>query len=103
MKTSGRLEVIFHELDRPDLMIFHGSKKRRKRLRPESLMVKWDQCIGTDSWRLWHVFLMGELVRDGSNASGAVTLFERGKWAEVTPEWVKGLVDQSMPTHRAVA
>lgn len=103
MKTSGRLEICFHELDEPDLMVYWGTSKRRKRLRPRTLMVKWDQRIGTDHWRLWHVWLMGEMVREGSAQSISTTLYERATWAKDTPDWVKALVDQSMPVHQAVA
>jgi hypothetical protein len=109
VKTSGRLEVTFHELEQDDLMVFYGSTERRKRLRPRALVVKWDQRLGTDEWRLWHVWLAGELVRQDSHTSGSMTLYEapnymhEGGWAENTPDWVKPLVEQSRPAEKVAS
>lgn len=112
MRTSATLKVYFHDLEQPDLMITWGGHKRRKRLRPESLLVEWDQLSGSSTWHVAHVYLMGAYVHANSHCSISTTLYEHdgprwkdsgGTWSDITPEWVKELVDACMPTHVPVA
>jgi hypothetical protein len=95
MRVSGEFDVFYHELDQPDMMVFWNSSKRRKRMTPTSLMVKYHQVIGTDEWKLWHVYLMGNYNGWGIG----VTLYQghEGKWDAQTPDWVHPLVERAAP------
>lgn len=102
MRVTARHEVTFHDLEQPDLMVHWGTGSRRKRLRPETLLVRWDRDVGITEWQLSHVYLMGRHVRRGSSLWFGSRLFERGRWVEteMTPQWVKELVERSAPFPR---
>jgi hypothetical protein len=102
MRACLRHEVTYVELDQPELMMHWGGLKRRKRLRPTHLLVKWDRDEPETEWTLRHVYLMGNHVFKGSTLSMGKTLFENNRlhpdhWDDETPDWVYELVDQSHP------
>lgn len=104
MKVSATLEVYFHDLKQESILIKWGSTKRRRRMRPDTLTVVWDQKMSTKHWSLWHVWCMGEYAHAASSHSFiSTTFYEKDQWAPDTPDWVKELVDRSMPVHRAAA
>lgn len=103
MRTSADFKVYFHDLDQPDLMVQGGKKgARRKRMRPETLLVQWSQKIDKDTWQLWHVYLMGRYVHAQSSTWISMNCFDRLTWDENTPEWVRELVGKFMPMYRPV-
>lgn len=100
--------IIWEEGDElpPEIMTHWGNQKKRKRMQPTSLVIKWLRRDGSD-WELREVYLFGNQVHKTNSNSFIHHLFQRRGpvWAEASahevaadiPEYAWMHIAQSHP------
>lgn len=74
-----------------------GGFKRRVRLQPQSVIVKWKR-EGRGEWLLWSVWVGGRRVHKQANQGISETFWDSSGERMPLPEWLASVVDSTRPT-----
>lgn len=97
MRKHMTHEVMYLDLECPEMMVQWGSGPRRKRVKPRHLTVSYDRRPGED-WQLHSVYMGADRVHKSASFGLGVSFFHCGReWKYAPPSWMEELVEDAKP------
>lgn len=100
MRVHETHEVMYLDLDYPEMLIRWGGP-RRKRVKPRAMTVTYRRDSDSD-WKLRCAYLGCDRVHKIAKFGLGIFLYDFGEWRHSAPDWVHELIESAKPELRSI-